>query len=45
MTALAFLLAALSAGADNARSFPGCEAVPMAWFEAMDARREELAGR
>jgi len=33
------------AGADNARSFPGSEAVPMAWLEAMDARREELARR
>ena len=33
------------AGADNARSFPGSDAVPMAWLEAMDARREELAGR
>ncbi len=33
------------AGADNARSFPGSEAVPMAWLEAMEARRTEQAGR
>jgi len=29
------------AGADNARSFPGCEAVPLAWLEAMEAQRPE----
>jgi predicted metal-dependent phosphoesterase TrpH len=33
------------AGADHSRSSPGSEAVPLAWLEALDARREELASR
>ena len=32
-------------GADHSHSAPGSESVPLAWLEALEARREELAAR